>query len=321
QLLAVDLDLGARPLAEQHAVTRLELDCDQLAGFVAAAGTDGDHFAFARLFLGGVGDDDAAFGLLLGGDAAHDHAVVQRAELGLGHGFLVGASRAGHYRKCCFDKRLALRRESANRCRGDIGSPPTCQAEAAAGCLRRDGLVYDVGGATVDGALALAVIAPQSRPRPQQGAAMPRLRPALPHVLTLALLALALGACSTTSPFGPRHEEAPPQPAVLPTLPPAFPPQDLVGRWGLAAYHKDEDRPRIEAAAAQQCANPYLISMGPTGGVMMHLADQATPTELRLKGAPGGKTYVGPAEDPPASMQDREVVHFDGRILILRWMD
>ena len=86
---------------------------------------------------------------------------------------------------------------------------------------------------------------------------MPRLRPALPHVLTLALLALALGACSTTSPFGPRHEEAPPQPAVLPTLPPAFPPQDLVGRWGLAAYHKDEDRPRIEAAAAQQCANPY----------------------------------------------------------------
>ena len=150
---------------------------------------------------------------------------------------------------------------------------------------------------------------------------MPRLRPALPHVLTLALLALALGACSTTSPFGPRHEEAPPQPAVLPTLPPAFPPQDLVGRWGLAAYHKDEDRPRIEAAAAQQCANPYLISMGPTGGVMIHLADQATPTELRLKGAPGGKTYIGPAEDPPASMQDREVVHFDGRILILRWMD
>ena len=92
---------------------------------------------------------------------------------------------------------------------------------------------------------------------------MPRLRPALPHVLTLALLALALGACSTTSPFGPRHEEAPPQPAVLPTLPPAFPPQDLVGRWGLAAYHKDEDRPRIEAAAAQQCAQSLSSSAGP----------------------------------------------------------
>jgi hypothetical protein len=54
---------------------------------------------------------------------------------------------------------------------------------------------------------------------------------------------------------------------------------------------------------------------------MMHLADQATPTELRLKGAEGGKTFIGPAEDPPGSAQDREVVLFNGRVLILRWMD
>ena len=150
-----------------------------------------------------------------------------------------------------------------------------------------------------------------------------RHRRVLPSALTLALFALALGACATiSSPFGPSQEQPPaPSAAPLPTLPPAFPPQDIVGRWGLAAYHKDEDRPRIEAAAAQQCANPYIISLGPTGGVMMHLADQSTPTELRLKGAPGGKTYVGPAEEPPASAQDREVVAFDGRILILRWMD
>ncbi len=40
----------------------------------------------------------------------------------------------------------------------------------------------------------------------------------------------------------------------------------------------------------------------------------------RLKGAPGGKTYVGP-EGPPASPQDREVVSFDGRVLVLPWMD
>jgi hypothetical protein len=54
---------------------------------------------------------------------------------------------------------------------------------------------------------------------------------------------------------------------------------------------------------------------------MMHLADQSTPTELALKGAPGGKTYIGPREDPPGSNQDRLVEQFDGRILILRWMD
>src|ERR1700731_2961246 len=41
QLLAVDFDLGARPLAEQHAVADLDVDRDQLASFVAATGADG----------------------------------------------------------------------------------------------------------------------------------------------------------------------------------------------------------------------------------------------------------------------------------------
>ena len=92
-------------------------------------------------------------------------------------------------------------------------------------------------------------------------------------------------------------------------MPPAFPPQDIVGRWGLAAYHKDEDRARTEAAAADQCKQPYIITLGPTGGVMMHLADQATPTELRLKGAPGHRTFIGPAGRSAGQPQDREVVY------------
>ena len=53
---------------------------------------------------------------------------------------------------------------------------------------------------------------------------------------------------------------------------------------------------------------------------MMHLADQAKPEELRLKGAPGNKTYIGP-EGGPGGAQDREVIAFDGRVLILRWID
>ena len=149
-------------------------------------------------------------------------------------------------------------------------------------------------------------------------------RPSLSSALVLAVIALGLSACATSNPFGSFSSPQPPaapQPAAVPLLPPAFPPQDIVGRWGLAAYHRDEDRPRIEAAAANQCKQPYTITLGPTGGVMMHLADQAKPEELSLKGAPGGKTYIGPAADPPGSAQDREVVSFDGRVLILRWMD
>jgi len=144
----------------------------------------------------------------------------------------------------------------------------------------------------------------------------------LPTALVLTVLAWGLAGCSTfNNPFSTSPTPEPPPAAPVPSLPPAFPPQDIVGRWGLAAYHKEEDRARIEAAAAGQCKQPYVITLGPTGGVMMHLADEATPQELRLKGAPGGKTYIGPKDEPPASSDDREVVSFDGRILILRWLD
>ncbi len=149
----------------------------------------------------------------------------------------------------------------------------------------------------------------------------PSNRSRLPATLAMALLAVALAGCSGISnPFS-SSEQPPPAPEVMQTMPSSIPPQDLVGRWGLAAYHKDEDRARTEAAAANQCRQPYIITAGPTGGVMMHLADQSTPTELRLKGAPGNKTFIGPAEDPPGGQQDREVVGFDGRVLALRWID
>jgi hypothetical protein len=138
----------------------------------------------------------------------------------------------------------------------------------------------------------------------------------LNHALAAGIIAVALASCTTT----PQGPEAPQQ-MVVPTLPPAFPPQDVVGRWGLTAYHNEADRERTVKAAANQCSNPYVITLGPTDGVMMHLADQSTPTELALKGAPGGKTFVGPKDDPPGGMQDREVVSFDRRVLILRWMD
>ena len=142
-------------------------------------------------------------------------------------------------------------------------------------------------------------------------------RPALSTVMALGLFALGLAGCTT----GGSQLDQPLAPALGPALPPAFPPQDIVGRWGLAAYHKEEDRARTEAAARGQCKQPYVITLGPGGGVMMHLADQSTPTELRLRGGPGGKTYIGPSDGEVGGAQDREVVLFDGRILILRWMD
>src|SRR5581483_1183514 len=82
---------GARPFAEQDGVADLEVDRDELAALVAAAVAGGDDLALRRLFLRGVGNDDAGFGLIVGIDAAHDNAIVQGAKLGLGHGLLIGA--------------------------------------------------------------------------------------------------------------------------------------------------------------------------------------------------------------------------------------
>src|SRR5258705_12797095 len=85
QFLAVELDLGARPFAEQYAVADLEVDRDQLAGFVTAAGTDSGDFALRGLFLGAVRNDNAALGLLFGVDTFDHDAVMQRTKFGFSH--------------------------------------------------------------------------------------------------------------------------------------------------------------------------------------------------------------------------------------------
>src|SRR5271166_685317 len=81
ELLTIDLHLGAGPLAEQDAVARLHIQLLQLAVLVARARADGDDFALHRLFLRGVGNDDAARGLFLGGEPADENAVMQGTEL------------------------------------------------------------------------------------------------------------------------------------------------------------------------------------------------------------------------------------------------
>jgi hypothetical protein len=138
-------------------------------------------------------------------------------------------------------------------------------------------------------------------------------RPAAAAAVLLGVL--ALGACASHTP-----EPSAPAPVTPLPLPPAFQPQELVGRWGFASFHKPEDRARTEAAARRACGKPYVINRGPTGGVMMHLADERQPSELTVKGGTGGKTYIGPGPEP-AGQQDREVVSFDGRVLVLRWLD
>jgi hypothetical protein len=131
---------------------------------------------------------------------------------------------------------------------------------------------------------------------------------------------LALSGCGSISIPGLSNPEPPPVPEAPAELPSRYTPEEFVGRWGFAAYHKEPDRVRTEAAARGQCRQPYVIARGPSGGIMMHLADQAQPSELRLKGGPGGRNYIGPP-GPAGGAQDREILSFDGRVLITRYVD
>jgi hypothetical protein len=127
--------------------------------------------------------------------------------------------------------------------------------------------------------------------------------------------ALLTAGCASQGPM-----TAQPEPALAPEIPPAIKPAEIVGRWGYAAFHRAEDRARTETAARGQCKQPVNIGAGATGGVMMYLADSDKLEELRVKGAPGNKTFIGPAGEA-GGPQDREITSFDGRVMLMRFVD
>ena len=122
--------------------------------------------------------------------------------------------------------------------------------------------------------------------------------------------------------FGTSSSDTPPPPprGRQHAMPSKYAPEELVGRWGYTSYQGEADRARTINTARGLCKSPYVIAKGPGGGVMMHLADDRQPTELRLKGSPDGKNYIGPDGDAGVA-QDREIVSFDGRVLITRYVD
>jgi hypothetical protein len=137
----------------------------------------------------------------------------------------------------------------------------------------------------------------------------------------IVLAGTALAGCSgNQGSFGTWGDSPPPPPVAAGPAPrPGVAAEDIVGRWGIAAFHKPEDRPRTEAAARNQCAQAYVINRSSTGVAMLG-HDSPKVQDMTIKASQDGKTYIGPGPEPGAT-DDREVVSFDGRVLVLRWMD
>ncbi len=137
-----------------------------------------------------------------------------------------------------------------------------------------------------------------------------RLAAVLAGVLVLA------GCAGMSNPF----ETSPPPPPAASQGRPSVAPSDIIGRWGIASYHREQDRARTEVAARGQCKQPYLISGGSAGGVMMLNHDSPNIVEHLIKATADNRTYLGPGADP-AGADDREVLSFDGRVLTMKWVD
>jgi hypothetical protein len=127
----------------------------------------------------------------------------------------------------------------------------------------------------------------------------------------------SFGSLGSFGSFG-GGDTPPPAPAG-PAPRPSVAPEDIVGRWGLAAFHKPEDQARTEAQARAQCKQPYVINRSSVGVAMLG-HDNPAVQDMVIKASQEGKTYVGPAGEP-AGTDDREVVSYDGRVLVLKWVD
>ena len=144
--------------------------------------------------------------------------------------------------------------------------------------------------------------------------------PSRRFIASLSLIAAGaiwLSACSTTDIAGGTTVPT----LVIPPGPPvAVDVALLPGKWGLASYRDEKDRARTQAEAKSACSNPYVIASGSQGGVLMHLPDQAQPTEVFVKTTPDGRSLIGP-RGPIGMPQDRVVMYFQGGVLITEWLD
>ncbi len=131
------------------------------------------------------------------------------------------------------------------------------------------------------------------------------------RVLPACLLALSLAACVTgLESSGVVETRGVTAPLNV---------ERLVGRWGLASYHDAKDAQRVEAAARGQCANPYVINRGRGATVLMHRPFATQASEMEVKTS-SGATLIGSPGGPELAA-DREVIRWDGRVLVLKWVD
>jgi hypothetical protein len=71
-----DVDIGSCVFRKKDSITGFHLQKDSFFVISHFPRPDSHHLAFLRLFLDGVGDDDSAFGFLIGLYSENQHTIV-----------------------------------------------------------------------------------------------------------------------------------------------------------------------------------------------------------------------------------------------------
>jgi hypothetical protein len=61
--------------------------------------------------------------------------------------------------------------------------------------------------------------------------------------------------------------------------------EDLIGRWGVAAYWNETDAAKVTAQAKSYCSQPYVISKGANGAARMFEAFEGRPQDVQVQGS------------------------------------
>jgi hypothetical protein len=90
--------------------------------------------------------------------------------------------------------------------------------------------------------------------------------------------------------------------------------EDLLGRWGVAAYWNESDAARVTTQARSFCSQPYVISRGANGAARMFEAFEGRPQDVLVQGsqivAANGSTRTSKA-----------VQRWDGTTLVFNYID
>jgi hypothetical protein len=90
--------------------------------------------------------------------------------------------------------------------------------------------------------------------------------------------------------------------------------EDLVGKWGVAAYWSEADAARTIAQAKSFCSQPYVVARGRNGGAVMFEPFDGKPREVK---AEGGRIVAADGSASPA----KTVNSWNGATLVLNYVD